>query len=81
MEQAPWGYNGYWGLEGIKQPGFGCTNSGGRPGRDKRSGRVAVDKAYFGGSETGGKRGRGTENKVSAAIAVQTDKGKVGCMR
>jgi transposase-like protein len=52
-----------------------------RPGRDKLSGRVEVDEAYFGGSETGGKRGRGTENKVLAAIAVETDKGKVGRMR
>jgi transposase-like protein len=52
-----------------------------RPGRDKLSGRVEVDEAYFGGPETGGKRGRGTENKVLAAIAVETGEGKVGRMR
>jgi hypothetical protein len=52
-----------------------------RPGREKLSGRVEVDEAYFGGPETGGKRGRGTENKVLAAIAVETDEGKVGRMR
>jgi transposase-like protein len=52
-----------------------------RPGRDKLSGRVEVDEAYFGGPETGGKRGRGAENKVLAAIAVETSEGKVGRMR
>jgi transposase-like protein len=52
-----------------------------RPGRDKLSGRVEVDEAYFGGPETGGKRGRGAENKVLAAIAVETGEGKPGRMR
>jgi transposase-like protein len=52
-----------------------------RPGRDKLSGRVEIDEAYFGGSETGGKRGRGTENKVLAAIAVETTKQKTGRIR
>lgn len=52
-----------------------------RPGRDKLSGRVEVDEAYIGGPERGGKRGRGVEKKVLAAIAVETDEGKVGRMR
>jgi hypothetical protein len=52
-----------------------------RPGRGELSGRVEADEACFGGHETGGKRGRGTENKALAAIAVETDGGKVGRMR
>ena len=44
-----------------------------RPGRDKLSGMVEVDEAFFGAPETGGKRGRGGENKVQAAIAVEID--------
>jgi transposase-like protein len=51
------------------------------PGRDKLSGKVEVDEASFGGPETGGKRGRGAENKVLAAIAVEINEGKVGRMR
>ncbi|MHB9293895.1 hypothetical protein Holit_03014 [Hollandina sp. SP2] len=47
-------------------------------GRDKLSGKVEVDEAYFGGPETRGKRGRGAENKVLAAIAVETNEGKGG---
>lgn len=36
------------------------------------SGRVEVDDAYLGGELPGGKRGRGSENKVSFIAAVQT---------
>jgi hypothetical protein len=35
-----------------------------RPGREKLSGLVEVDEAFFGAPERGGKRGRGGENKV-----------------
>lgn len=35
-------------------------------------GRVEVDDAYLGGERTGGKRGRGSENKVGFIAAVQT---------
>jgi transposase-like protein len=52
-----------------------------RPGRDKLSGRVEIDEAYFGAPEKGGKRGRGTENKVLAAIAVEINDEKVGRIR
>jgi transposase-like protein len=52
-----------------------------RPGRDRLSGRVEVDEAYFGAPEKGGKRGRGAENKVLAAIAVETDDKVVGRIR
>jgi transposase-like protein len=52
-----------------------------RPGRDKLSGRVEVDEAYFGAPEKGGKRGRGTENKVLAIIAVEVADGIVGRIR
>ncbi len=36
------------------------------------SGRVEVDDAYLGGQRTGGKAGRGSENKVPFFAAVQT---------
>jgi transposase-like protein len=36
-------------------------------------GRVEVDDAYLGGEHPGGKRGRGSENKVPFIAAVQTD--------
>jgi hypothetical protein len=38
----------------------------------KLSGQVAVDDAYLGGELQGGKRGRGSENKVPFIAAVQT---------
>jgi len=46
------------------------------PNRTKLSGNVEVDETYIGGEETGGKRGRGTENKVLVAIAVEILEGK-----
>jgi transposase-like protein len=52
-----------------------------RPGRDRLSGVVEVDEAFFGAPEPGGKRGRGGENKVQAAIAVEIDNNKVGRIR
>ena len=52
-----------------------------RPGRDKLSGHIEIDEAYFGAPETGGKRGRVTENKVLAAIAVETNEQKAGRIR
>ncbi len=40
---------------------------------DRRlSGRVEIDDAYLGGQRSGGKSGRGSENKVSFVAAVQT---------
>ena len=36
------------------------------------TGRVEIDDAYLGGELPGGKRGRGSENKVSFVAAVQT---------
>jgi hypothetical protein len=44
-----------------------------RPGRERLSGVVELDEAFFGAPETGGKLGRGGENKVQAAIAVELD--------
>ena len=47
-------------------------------------GRVEIDDAYLGGERSGGKRGRGSENKVPFVAAVQTtDDGKpiVACYR
>ena len=38
----------------------------------KLSGRVEIDDAYLGGERTGGKPGRGSENKVPFVAAVQT---------
>jgi transposase-like protein len=36
-------------------------------------GRVELDDAYLGGEKTGGKRGRGSENKVPFVAAVETN--------
>jgi transposase-like protein len=52
-----------------------------RQGRDRLSGTVEVDEAFFGAPETGGKRGRGGENKVQAAIAVEVTENTVGRIR
>lgn len=42
-----------------------------RLGRERLHGTVEVDESYVGGSEEGGKRGRGTEQKEIVAIAVE----------
>lgn len=42
-----------------------------RPGRDRLNGRIEVDETYIGGSEQGGKRGRGAERKEIVVIAVE----------
>ena len=42
-----------------------------RPGRQRLHGSVEVDETYVGGATTGGKRGRGTENKKIVVIAVE----------
>ena len=42
-----------------------------RPDRDRLHGRVAVDETFVGGSEKGGKRGRGTANKEIVVIALE----------
>lgn len=42
-----------------------------RPGRERLSGRIEVDETYVGGSEKGGKRGRGAERKEVVVIAVE----------
>jgi len=52
-----------------------------RPGRDKLHGIVEVDEAYIGGPEKGGKRGRGADNKVLVAIAVEVNDNKIGRIR
>lgn len=52
------------------------------PTRSKLSGTIEVDEAYIGGEENGGKPGRGTENKVLVAVAVELGvKGKLGRTR
>ena len=52
-----------------------------RPGRDRLSGEVEVDEAYIGAPLDGGKRGRGAENKILVAVAVETTEKKVGRIR
>jgi transposase-like protein len=52
-----------------------------RPGRDRLKGVVEVDEAFIGGKQSGNKRGRGTDNKVLIAIAVEMDKKKIGRIR
>ena len=42
-----------------------------RPGRDQLCGCIEVDETYIGGSGIGGKRGRGSERKEIAVIAVE----------
>ena len=42
-----------------------------RPGREQLRGAIEVDETYVGGSEMGGKRGRGSENKAIVVIAVE----------
>jgi transposase-like protein len=41
------------------------------PNRKQLHGSVEVDETYIGGSEKGGKRGRGTENKDIVVIAIE----------
>ena len=43
-----------------------------REGGRQLTGRVEIDDAYLGGERSGGKVGRGSENKVSFVAAVQT---------
>jgi transposase-like protein len=42
-----------------------------RPGRDQLRGSIEVDETYIGGSDAGGKRGRGSESKEIVVIAVE----------
>ena len=42
-----------------------------RPGRDRLCGSIEVDETYVGGSDVGGKRGRGSKKKAIVAIAVE----------
>lgn len=42
-----------------------------RPDRDRLCGRIEVDETYVGGSDVGGKRGRGSEKKEIVVIAVE----------
>lgn len=42
-----------------------------RPGRDQLCGSIEVDETYVGGSDVGGKRGRGSERKEIVIIAVE----------
>jgi transposase-like protein len=51
-----------------------------RPGRDTLSGCVEVDETYIGGAKPG-MRGRGAENKVLVAVAVEMKGNKVGRIR
>lgn len=44
-------------------------------------GRVEIDDAYLGGELTGGKPGRGSENKVPFVAAVETKEGRPIYMR
>jgi len=42
-----------------------------RPRRDRLRGRIEVDETHLGGTDMGGKRGRGSEKKDIVAIAVE----------
>ena len=52
-----------------------------RPGREKLKGTVEADEAFIGGKQSGNKRGRGTENKVLVAVAVEMDGKNIGRAR
>ena len=52
-----------------------------RPNRDKLSGTVEIDETFLGGKQSGGNRGRGTDNKTIVAIAVEVIKNKCGRVR
>ena len=52
-----------------------------RPGRDKLKGFVEVDETYIGGKQSGGNRGRGTENKTLVVVAVEIDGKNIGRVR
>lgn len=55
-----------------------------REGDRELDGRVEMDDAYLGGERSGGKVGRGSENKVPIVAAVQTTpQGRpvVACLR
>jgi len=52
-----------------------------RQGRDKLNGTVEVDEAFIGAPGKGGKRGRGAENKVLLAVAVEISDKKIGRIR
>ena len=43
------------------------------PNSSKLQGAVEVDETYIGSEEKEGKRGRGTENKILVAVAVELD--------
>jgi transposase-like protein/ribosomal protein L37AE/L43A len=49
--------------------------------RHKLAGTVEADETYLGGSEKGGKRGRGSEKKAIVAIAVEVQGKLVGRVR
>jgi len=51
-----------------------------RPGREQLCGSVEVDEAFLGGTAKG-KRGRGAENKVLVAVAVEEVNDRVGRVR
>jgi transposase-like protein len=52
-----------------------------RPNRDKLKGVIEVDEAFIGGKQSGGKRGRGTDNKVLVVVAAEINDGKIGRIR
>ena len=54
-----------------------------RLGREKLKGIIEVDEAFLGGKQSGGKRGRGTENKVLVVVAAEygANKNKIGRIR
>jgi transposase-like protein len=49
--------------------------------RTKLSGEVEIDETYIGGAFSGGKTGRGSENKALVAVAVEIKNGKPGRIR
>ncbi|GBU27099.1 hypothetical protein R84B8_00622 [Treponema sp. R8-4-B8] len=47
-----------------------------RQGREKLKGTIEVDEAFIGGKQSGGKRGRSTDNKVLVIVTVEKGEGR-----
>ena len=47
-----------------------------RPGRSQLNGCIEIDETYVGGTQKGGKRGRGAEKKDIVVIAIEVYKPK-----
>jgi len=52
-----------------------------RPGRDKLKETIEIDECFICGKQSGGNKGRGTDNKILVAVAVEMNGKKIGRIR